>query len=116
MEEKILLSLSKTELESLIENAVRKVMNEIGGLKPAVEENHFLSVKETADYLKLTPPTIYGLVSRMEIPYCKKGKRLYFPQKDLEKWLMEGRRKTRREIELEVDEYIVGRKRRFSRN
>lgn len=52
----------------------------------------FLNVKETADYLNLAVPTIYSKVSRGELPFIKRGKKLYFSSSDLEDYLNQGRR------------------------
>ena len=65
-------------------------------------DKHF-TVPETAEYLNLAIPTIYGLVSRREIPHQKKGKRLYFLKSKIDEWLAEGSRKTITEIENEIN-------------
>lgn len=74
--------------------------------------DQFLSVKETAKFLNLSVPTIYSKVSRRELPYIKRGKRLYFSMKDLETYLKEGRIKTVDELEAEADQYLTSKKRR----
>lgn len=62
-----------------------------------------LSIQEAAKYLCLTVPTIYGYVSRREIPFSKLGKRLYFSEADLMDWIQTGRKKTRSELSLNTD-------------
>ncbi len=64
--------------------------------------NSPLTVQDAADFVNLAVPTIYGLVSRREIPFSKKGKRLYFLKDELTEWIQTGRRKTVAEIEKEV--------------
>jgi excisionase family DNA binding protein len=84
----------------------------IANRKPEYEagKNGYVDIKEAAELLFLAKPTVYGLVSRMEIPHYKRGKRLYFSRKELEKWLEEGKRKTRKEIEQEAINYLYTRK------
>lgn len=69
-----------------------------------------MSVIETAEFLDLAVPTIYGLVQRAEIPVNKKGKRLYFLKSELTAWVKTGRKKTHTEIECNADQYLKTRK------
>ncbi|MFY9309740.1 MAG: helix-turn-helix domain-containing protein [Bacteroidia bacterium] len=62
------------------------------------ETDHLLTIQQAAEFLKLTVPTIYGYVSRNEIPFSKKGKRLYFSKQKLMEWGKTGRKKTIAEI------------------
>ncbi|MBX2952288.1 MAG: helix-turn-helix domain-containing protein [Leadbetterella sp.] len=52
-----------------------------------------LQIRGAAEFLGLTVQTIYGKVSKNEIPYIKQGKRLLFSEKDLREYLLAGRRK-----------------------
>jgi excisionase family DNA binding protein len=63
------------------------------------QANNLLSLNEAVSFLNLAKPTIYGLTSKRLIPFIKKGKKLYFSQADLKKWLLEGKQPTRQEIE-----------------
>ena len=66
---------------------------------PNVEEpDQLLNIKQAADLLNLSVPTIYGYVHRAEIPVSKRGKRLYFSKLELLDWVKEGRKKTMSEI------------------
>jgi excisionase family DNA binding protein len=66
------------------------------------ESEQFLDIKEAAQLLRLSPPTIYGLVNKRAIPHNKKGKRLYFLKSELLQWLKDGRRKTIKEIKSQL--------------
>ena len=92
-----------TIMESLqrIENLLQQ-KNE-----PLVESDRLLTVTETAEFLKLAVPTIYGLIHNMEIPYSKKGKRVYFTKSELLEWIKTGRRKTMSEIKAEADNHLL---------
>lgn len=70
------------------------------------ESEELLSAKQAAALLNIALPTLYGYTSRMEIPVSKKGKRLYFSKKELLDWVMQGRQKTRYEIEQEASVWI----------
>jgi len=63
----------------------------------------FLSVKEAADYLKITVPALYSLASRRQIPVKKPGKRLYFLNTELDEWIKAGSLKTNDEIAREAE-------------
>ena len=92
-----------TIMESLqrIENLLQQ-KNE-----PLVESDRLLTVTETAEFLKLAVPTIYGLIHNMAIPYSKKGKRVYFTKSELLEWIRTGRRKTMSEIQAEADSHLL---------
>lgn len=91
---------------------VDELYNVIKNVQPQETADQFLTVDETAKFLNLSVPTIYSKVSRRELPYMKRGKRLYFARKDLETYLQDGRVKTVREIEAEADQYLTSKTRR----
>lgn len=70
------------------------------------ESNQLLTIKQAGELISLSVPTIYGLVSRNEIPFSKKGKRLYFLKQELTSWIQEGRNKTSAEISAEVNLHL----------
>jgi len=75
--------------------------------EPVVAEaEQFLTIQQAAEFLRLSVPTIYGLVHRSEIPVCKQGKRLYFSNKELAAWVKSGRKKTLSEIKSEANDYL----------
>jgi excisionase family DNA binding protein len=55
------------------------------------EPDQLMTVEDAAKFLKLSPSTIYGLVSKGSVPYMKRGKRLYFTAEKLTTWLESGR-------------------------
>ena len=77
-----------------------------------VNPNEYVNIDEAAKILSLSKQTIYGLTHRMEIPHCKRGKRLYFSRVELNAWIATTRRKTVGEIEQEAINYMSNRKRR----
>jgi excisionase family DNA binding protein len=72
-----------------------------------VDNDRLLTIREAAEIIHLSVPTIYGLVQRQEIPVSKKGKRLYFLQEELVQWIKTGRKKTVAEIQSQAHQYIT---------
>lgn len=91
-----------TELTRKVDE-LYKVINKVQQQETA---DHFLTVEQTAEFLTLSVPTIYSKVSRRELPYMKRGKRLYFARKDLEVYLQGGRVKTVVELEAEAGNHL----------
>ena len=99
------------ELESLIENTLRKILS----IQPTVtkeEQEELLTVKGAAEFLRLSVPTIYTLISKGEIPVMKRSKRCYFSKTELMEYLKEGRKKTNKEVEKDADAFLSTRKKR----
>lgn len=64
-----------------------------------------LTIQQAADFLNLTPQTIYGLVSARKIPFSKPtGSRLYFSRLELIEWLKSNRTSTVQEQALQYDQ------------
>ncbi|MEI6880129.1 MAG: helix-turn-helix domain-containing protein [Bacteroidota bacterium] len=74
------------------------------------DADELLTVKEAAKFLRLSAPTIYSLISKRDIPFQKRTKRVYFSKNDLLKYLREGRRKTNSEISSNAIDYLKKRK------
>jgi excisionase family DNA binding protein len=107
--------LTFNDLPKAVAELTRKVdelYKVITNVQPQDPQEQFLTVDETAKFLNLSVPTIYSKVARRELPYMKRGKRLYFARKDLETYLQGGRVKTVREIEDEAYQYLTSKTRR----
>jgi excisionase family DNA binding protein len=65
-----------------------------------------LTIKEAAKLLDLTVSTVYQKVQKRELPYMKRGKRLYFSNTELYEYLKGGRKKTNAEIDAEAETYL----------
>jgi excisionase family DNA binding protein len=46
----------------------------------------FLSVQEAAEFLRVSPRTVYGWVSQRVLPHRKAGRRLLFLESELVEW------------------------------
>ncbi len=96
-----------TELTKKVDELYKVITN----VQPQETADQFLTVEQAAEFLTLAVPTIYSKVSRRELPYMKRGKRLYFAKSDLEDYLKGGRVKTVKEIEAEADQFLSSKNR-----
>lgn len=94
------------ELKNLIMDSVSEALRELSLVKSESDKFELMSVTEASEFLNLERQTIYGFTSKRLIPFCKRGKRLYFSKKDLHAWVLEGKRKTHAEIGQIADDYI----------
>jgi excisionase family DNA binding protein len=74
------------------------------------EKDELLTVQDTASFLSLSVPTIYGLISKGELPVMKRSKRCYFSKVELINYLKERRNKTLAETANEADQYLSRKK------
>ena len=109
--EQILISFSKNDFQDLIAGTVNACLKRNLQPNPTPTETELLlTVKEAAKFLSLSVPTIYGLISKNEIPFMKRSKRCYFSKIELMEYVKQGRRKTTAEIEAETDAFIRSKK------
>ena len=106
--EQVFFNLPLSELEPIFKRWIKEAQDE---LQPKVfnyqkEAEDLLTVQEAANFLSLVKPTIYSKVNKRELPFMKRGKRLYFSQSELLEYIKEGRRQTATEIKLEVNTYL----------
>lgn len=79
---------------------------------PQTEEDQILTVDECAQFLNLSKPTVYTLISKGELPVMKRSKRCYFTKSDLVNYLKAGRKKTNSELETEAKNFSLNPKNR----
>jgi len=73
---------------------------------PTDPPEQLFTIQEAAEFLSLTVPTLYSKCSKNELPYMKRGKRLYFSRKELTEYIKAGRKKTNAEIDQEAEAYL----------
>ena len=101
-------------------NAVTMLTKEVSELKrlliekqeqtPTDQPEKLLTIQEAAEFLSLTVPTIYSKVSKGELPFMKRSKRLYFSRTELLDYIKTGRQKSNAEIEQEAKAYLSNNK------
>ena len=92
-----------TQLFDKLENIERLLLQKEISKQP--EPEIFFTVQDAAKFLTLSVPTIYGLISKGELPVMKRSKRCYFSKVELINYLKEGRKKTLSEIETEAQNF-----------
>ena len=92
-------------------NNIERLLLERSNPNPQPETDELLTVKDTAKFLSLSVPTIYGLIAKGELPVMKRSKRCYFSKIDLMNYLKAGRKKTDIETTAEADTYLGKNKR-----
>ena len=68
----------------------------------------YLNTKEAADFLKISPCTLYRYVRNREIPFSKRKGRLRFKIEKLEQWVDEGERKPSIILENDFNKVLKG--------
>ncbi len=95
-------------------NAFTRLFQKVENIERLLQQQHqppgpieeLLTIQQAAEFLKLSVPTLYGLVSRSSLPVSKRGKRLYFSNQELIEWVRAGRKKTKAEIQQEAQNFI----------
>ena len=91
------------ELESLINDSVKKAMSEQNGIHLPKKETgvQLLNLDQACEFLNLAKQTLYSFTSRRIIPFSKRGKKLYFKKSELEEWVSLGKHKSIDELQKE---------------
>jgi predicted DNA-binding transcriptional regulator AlpA len=103
----IIVQLDSEQLNSLIQNAVRKVISETPQAEQPTETERWFDLNELCNYHpdKPTKPTVYGWVNAGTIPVHKGSKKLRFLKSEIDNWLRQGRKKTLAETANEAEQY-----------
>ena len=88
---------TQDELEQLIQTSVKKALSEQAS-EGSKSQNLLFTVDQASEFLNLAKQTLYTFTSKRQIPFIKRGKKLYFKKADLESWLNEGKKATEKEI------------------
>lgn len=99
-----------SQLNQKLENIERLLLSQSNKDNPKETEEKLLTVQAAASFLSLSVPTIYSKVSRNELPFMKRGKRLYFSQNELLEYLKRGRVKSNDELQAEAALYTLKKK------
>ena len=100
MESRLLVTLTATELKSLIRETISSVLDE-RELKKNNSET-LMNVQEAAALVNLAVPTLYEKTSKRIIPHYKHGKKLLFKKSELLAWIESTRRVTVHELKQEA--------------
>lgn len=103
----IIIQLESEQLDCIIQNAVKKALNDNVPKKTNCDNNLWMNIQDLCQYHpnKPTRATIYSWIHNNQVPFYKdKGNaRPRFLKADIDQWLAEGKRKTAKEINAEVN-------------
>lgn len=88
-----------------IESMLIRIREESGAEQKSGDDV-LLGIQEAADFLQEAKATIYSRTSRREIPFYKRGKKIYFKKKELMAWVESGKKKTDKELFYNRDHWI----------
>lgn len=108
MENVVFTQLSVTEIRKLLREELEGYFSTTNYLQhnDQPEPDSLLSIQQAADFLHLSVPTLYGKVHNRELPFSKRGKRLYFSKSELTEWVKSGQRKTQSELDAEARDFV----------
>ena len=108
MDKTVFISLPIEELQTVIIDCVNSCLKNNTQEQLTTEQpEQLLSIQGAAQFLNLAVATIYSKVSREELPFMKRGNRLYFSSIELMEYLKQGRHKSNAEIEQEARAYLL---------
>lgn len=99
---------------SSIENLILNLKHQPAKVETTEQSEQLLTIQEAAEFLSLTVPTMYCKVSKGELSYMKRSKRLYFSRIELMKYIKEGRKKSNAEIEQEAKVFLSNNKKELN--
>lgn len=66
-----------------------------------------MSLDEVVQYTGYTKNYLYRLVMTHQIPYYKRGNRLFFEHREIDKWILGQRVRTQDELDVEATTYCA---------
>ncbi len=70
-----------------------------------VDDDVLMDIDSLGKYINYKKTSIYGLVQKNKIPYIKRGK-LYFRKIDIDTWLNQGKKITKKDIQKRSEDYV----------
>ena len=70
-----------------LERKIDQLLKVQSSIVPAEEVFDLLTAEKTAELLGLKKSTLYGMTCRKEIPFTKRGKRLFFSRKEVAEFI-----------------------------
>lgn len=77
---------------------------------PSNPIDDLLTIEQAAVFLHLTKPTLYSKVSKGEVPFMKRSKRLYFSRIELMEYVKGGKQRTIEEVQADASEFLINKK------
>lgn len=90
-----------------VEEIKNLLLNQSVSKKPIINkegaEKEFLNVEDVAKILGIEKGTVYNLTHKRQIPFFKRGGRIYFDRVEITEWIRNDRRKTIKELKDEAN-------------
>ena len=77
-----------------------------GSTRLGAEDENLLVFEGALKLTGYAAPTLYAKTAKGEIPHYKKGRKLFFKRSELIKWIEEGRRKTKKDLNELAESYL----------
>lgn len=103
----IIITMEKEELADLVQKAIEGALASLGFRNEPVEQEDLMTIEDVSLWLDIKKSALYQKTHYGEIPYMKKGKRVYFSRKELTVWLKEGKKLTLAERNELASERLV---------
>jgi len=95
--------------EVLILAKLNEIISKLDGKTKPVKDT--MNLTEAAEYLNLSPSTLYKKTHKLEIAFLKpNGKKIYFRKEDLDNWLNRNRSSSEDEIIEEFTNNLINKK------
>ncbi len=92
-----------------VEEIKNLLLNQSASRKPIINkggaDNDILNVEDVAKILDIEKGTVYNLTHKRQIPYFKRGGRIYFDRVEITEWIRSDRRKTVRQLQDETNQW-----------
>ena len=103
---------SKSDTAGTIVQGIKAVLNELSVIKKSlkIKESGPIGVKSAAQHLEVSQQKIYLEVEEGDIPHYqdRPGSKIYFFREELDQWVKEKRRISKKEILNEADNLKIG--------
>jgi excisionase family DNA binding protein len=87
--ETVFISMPKSEFQATIIDCIKACLpSQNISLNQETEEP--LDTEEAASFVNIEIPTLYSFVQKKNIPFHKRGKKLYFFKSELNEWIKKG--------------------------
>ena len=108
MQKTIFISLAIEDLETVIIDCVNACLRNSKLFASSDKDSEdILTTEQAAQFLNLSPHTVYSKVCRRELPSMKRGKKLYFSKVELLNYLKEGKKKSVEELQNEAEHGLI---------
>jgi excisionase family DNA binding protein len=70
------------------------------------EFDDWMDFQAACEYVMYKPSWVYQLTAGRKIPHYKRGTKIFFRRSELRDWLLQGKRKTIKELEAETAQHL----------